>query len=148
MCDYKDQSAISDFDARKSSPVFLYTHLMSSHPVTYKLRKHRGSWPTSWHPDEHISSFCPTWKRIGDPENQGQLNSSISNIIPLQYTLGTTDVLEECIIYYTYFLISLHQLLYCQNRPDYFWFHACHQNDEVLLWFRNIFLFWSLRITS
>ena len=25
MCDYKDQSAISDFDARKTSPVFLYT---------------------------------------------------------------------------------------------------------------------------
>ena len=25
MCDYKDQSAISDFDARKISPVFLYT---------------------------------------------------------------------------------------------------------------------------
>ena len=25
MCDYKDQIAISDFDARKSSPVFLYT---------------------------------------------------------------------------------------------------------------------------
>ena len=25
MCDYKDQSAISDFDARKSSSVFLYT---------------------------------------------------------------------------------------------------------------------------
>ena len=27
MCDYKDQSAISDFDAKKSSPVFLYTPL-------------------------------------------------------------------------------------------------------------------------
>ena len=27
MCDYKDQSAISDFDARKSSLVFLYNQI-------------------------------------------------------------------------------------------------------------------------